>query len=79
MIAEVVLILEITIAGLAVMVGAAVYVVLSPLDVAREVVIAVIAWPVDIGSEFVLLEGRSHVGRFGRSERNRPLDSSGSK
>ena len=55
-IAEVVLVLEITIAGLAVMGGAAVYVVLLPLDVACKVAIAVIAWPVDIGSDFVLLE-----------------------
>lgn len=58
MIAEVVLVLEITIARPAVMVGATVYVVLSPRVVAREVAIAVVAWPVDIGNVFVLLEGK---------------------
>lgn len=58
MIAEVILVLENTIAGPAVMVGAAVYVVLSPRVVAREVAIAVVAWPVDIGNAFVLLEGK---------------------
>ena len=55
--AEVVLVLEVTITVLAVMVIAAVDVVLLPRRLAREVAVAVVAWPVGIRNFFVLLQG----------------------
>jgi hypothetical protein len=54
---DVVLVLEMAIAFPAVVMLAAVYVMLLPRVVAREVAVAIIAWPVGIGIVFVLLKG----------------------
>jgi hypothetical protein len=57
MVAKAVLVQEVTITILAVLVFAAIGVVLLPRLEARQVAVAVVAWPVGIRIFFVLLQG----------------------